>query len=340
MISAFDVDSEVKPEDSVSRVDSHVRLGSSKCSSRLSSRTSRVASVEAARAKKAASFADLEEEKAMLEKRQVLAERKFRLSQQGACLNLDAEIAKSAAKGQALAGIFRSPDQTPVHPSSQGPECMITEGLSPTVARRLNYSERSAKVVDIRSKSNATHESVARVTTSPPVADTDVVCTPPRGNTSHESTVRVATGPPVSDTDFSIDPDNLQLEAVTLQRQKTVLQAQQNRIVELLAVIQNKTKLLQPRVPFFDENPLDYRSFIRAFESLIESRTYSSTERLYYLEQYTMGDVKELIKSCHHLPPDVGYEDAHKLLKKKFVDEYGVALAYESKALAWPPIKA
>ena len=47
--------------------------------------------------------------------------------------------------------------------------------------------------------------------------------------------------------------------------------------------------------------------FFRAFESLIESRTCSSTERLYYLEQYTTGDVKELIKSCHHLPPDVGY---------------------------------
>lgn len=84
---------------------------------------------------------------------------------------------------------------------------------------------------------------------------------------------------------------------------------------------------------------MDYRSFVRAFESLIESRTQSSTERLYYLEQYTAGDVKELIRSCHHLPPDEGYEEARRLLKRKFGDEYRIASAYESKALGWPPIK-
>ena len=83
---------------------------------------------------------------------------------------------------------------------------------------------------------------------------------------------------------------------------------------------------------------MDYRSFVRASESLIESRTQSSTERLYYLEQYTAGDVKELIRSCHHLPPDEGYEEARTLLKGKFGDEYRIASAYESKALGWPPI--
>ena len=59
LVSAFDVDFEVKPEDSVSRVDSQVR---SRYSSSLSSRASRVASVEAAR------FAQLEAAKAILEK--------------------------------------------------------------------------------------------------------------------------------------------------------------------------------------------------------------------------------------------------------------------------------
>ena len=177
LVSAFDFDSEVKPEDSVSQLDSQVRSGSLKYSSCLSSRTSWVASVEAGR------FAVLEAEKAMLE------ERKFRFSQEEVHLNLDVEIAKSAAKGQALAGIFRSPDQPLVHPSCQEPECMIEEGVSPTVARQLNYPESSGKVADTRSQINANHKSVARV----------------------------ATGPPVAYTNFSIDPDYLQLEAVTLQ---------------------------------------------------------------------------------------------------------------------------
>ena len=91
LVSAFDVDSEVNLEDSVSRVDSPVRSGSSRHSSRLSSRTSRAASVEAARVKEAARFAELEAEKAMLEKRQVLEERKFRLSQEEVRLKLEVE---------------------------------------------------------------------------------------------------------------------------------------------------------------------------------------------------------------------------------------------------------
>ena len=84
LVSAFDV----KPEDSVNRVDSQVQSGSSRYSRRLSSRTSRVASLEAARVKEAARFAQLNAEKAMMEKRQVSEERKFRLSREEARLNI------------------------------------------------------------------------------------------------------------------------------------------------------------------------------------------------------------------------------------------------------------
>ena len=95
-------------------------------------------------------------------------------------------------------------------------------------------------------------------------------------------------------------------ETIELQRQQNALQLQQKRIVELLILNQNKSKLPQPRVPVFDGNPIKYRTFVRAFESWIESRISSSTDRLYYLEQFTAGDVKELVRSCHHLQPDEG----------------------------------
>ena len=88
--------------------------------------------------------------------------------------------------------------------------------------------------------------------------------------------------------------------------------------MELLAQNQNRSSLPQPRVSVFDGNPIEYRTFVRAFESLIESRTYSSTDRLYYLEQFTAGDVKELVRSCHHLPPEEGYDEARRLLKRKY----------------------
>ena len=77
LVSAFGVHSEVEPENSVSRVDSQVQLGSSRYSSRLSLRASRVASVEAAIVKEAARFAQLEAAKAMLEKGKFLRRESF-----------------------------------------------------------------------------------------------------------------------------------------------------------------------------------------------------------------------------------------------------------------------
>ena len=77
---------------------------------------------------------------------------------------------------------------------------------------------------------------------------------------------------------------------------------------------QNRSKLPQLRVPVFDGNLIGYRTFARAHENLIESRTSSSTDRLYYLEQFTARDVQELVRFCHHLPPDVGYNEACMLL--------------------------
>ena len=81
----------------------------------------------------------------------------------------------------------------------------------------------------------------------------------------------------------------------TLQQEQNALQIQQNRIVEMLAANQNKSRLPQPRVPTFDGNPLKYHTFVHSLESLIESRTSISTERLYYLEQYTA------VRPCRHL---------------------------------------
>ena len=54
---------------------------------------------------------------------------------------------------------------------------------------------------------------------------------------------------------------------------------------------------------------------MKAFECLIESRTESSSSRLYYLVQYTEGEVQELIGSCLAMDTEEGYPEAAKLLQ-------------------------
>ena len=92
-------------------------------------------------------------------------------------------------------------------------------------------------------------------------------------------------------------------------------------------------------MPVIGWSPIACSTFVRAFERLIESRTSSSTEKLYYLEQFPAGGVQEVVESCHHLPPDEGYNEACMLLRKKFGNEYHMAFSYETKALDWPNIR-
>ncbi|XP_068707733.1 uncharacterized protein [Montipora foliosa] len=110
--------------------------------------------------------------------------------------------------------------------------------------------------------------------------------------------------------------------------------------MELLAHNQNKNKLPQPRFSVYDRNPIEYRTFACTFDNLVESRTFSSTDTLCYIEQFTAGDVKELERSCHQLPVQEGYDEARWLLRRKYGDDYRIASAYEMKALHWPSIKA
>lgn len=83
----------------------------------MSSRASCTSSLLVARAKEAARVAELKAERTMLEKRQALEEQKFRLKLEESRFNLDAEIAKTAAKEQALAAMVDwSPSSFSVKP--------------------------------------------------------------------------------------------------------------------------------------------------------------------------------------------------------------------------------
>ena len=68
----------------------------------------------------------------------------------------------------------------------------------------------------------------------------------------------------------------------------------------------------------FDGDPLNFMPFMRAFEHGIEDKTSSHQDRLYYLEQYTSGQPKDLVRSCLHMEARRGYAEAKKLLKEHF----------------------
>ena len=113
----------------------------------------------------------------------------------------------------------------------------------------------------------------------------------------------------------------------------------QNEITSRLLQQQVSATLPQREMSIFDGDPLQCMYFIRTFEHCVEAKAGTYQDCLYYLEQYTRGQPRELVRSCLHMTPQQGYERAKELLIEHFGNEYTIATAYMDKAFGWPAIK-
>ena len=110
-----------------------------------------------------------------------------------------------------------------------------------------------------------------------------------------------------------------------------VLQQEQNSLALTLPI---------PTVPTFNGDPLQYTAFVRAFDALIETKTNNDSSRIYYLVQFTSGEVQDLMKSCLVMSPAEGYKEAMSLLKKRYGQGYKIASAYVDQVMQNAPIKS
>jgi hypothetical protein len=115
---------------------------------------------------------------------------------------------------------------------------------------------------------------------------------------------------------------------------------QQGDLTKLLLEAQIRATLPQRNILTFNGDPLEYVSWMTAFEHGVELKTTSERERLYFLEQHTSGPAKALVKSCMHLPPGEAYTVAKALLKKKYGNKYRISQAIMKKVQDWPDIKS
>ena len=74
------------------------------------------------------------------------------------------------------------------------------------------------------------------------------------------------------------------------------------------------------------------------FENLIESKTSDPSMKLYYLVQYTAGDVRQLMCCCLPMKPEEGYETARSLLKNRYGQGYKIATAYVERLTKIQPV--
>lgn len=88
----------------------------------------------------------------------------------------------------------------------------------------------------------------------------------------------------------------------------------QNEITTLLIKQHQRSFLPKRDIQIFDGDPLQFYTFMRAFENAVESKADSFSDCLYFLEQFTRGRPRDLVRSCQHMEPLRGYAEAKTLL--------------------------
>ena len=143
-------------------------------------------------------------------------------------------------------------------------------------------------------------------------------------------------------TPAPLPPAKTHVSSVSLDSPTTTNQIlqQQNQIMQEIIAQQQRVTLPKWQVPTFQGNPLEFRRFVTAFDAMIETREPDFTSRLYYLEQFTSGHAKELVRSCQHMKPEEGYNKARSLLREKFGQRHKLAMAYIERVLSAEPVKS
>ncbi|KAI2661726.1 G2 and S phase-expressed protein 1 [Labeo rohita] len=298
-------DKEVSPMDSVSMVASKT-LASNKSGSGVTSvsKRSSTSTASSARLKEEANRAALLAKAAAVKERQALEMKEAQLKAEMEKLEIETALAMSDAKIK----VYQDCEERQ-HYASQS---VVTKSVPKLELYEQDEYSVSSKYGKMSSRREAVQSSVP-LSVRPKKTST----LKERSTQDNESSCR-------------------NIDTVELQR---VMQRQTD-ITEMLAKSQRQSSLPQRDVPLFHGDPLEFRSFMKAFEHAVESRAASNTDKLYFLEQYTRGEPRDLVKSCQHMPDHRGYAEAMKLLHERFGNELKIATALMQKAFKWPEIKS
>lgn len=82
-----------------------------------------------------------------------------------------------------------------------------------------------------------------------------------------------------------------------------------------------------------------FRSFILNFDRTVGNRCLDDADKFLYLQQYTSGKAKQLVDTCIHFRPEIGYPKARNLLSKQYDNEFVVSNEFITKLNAWPVVR-
>lgn len=304
--AGMDSGDEIQPMDSVSNISSKRSTGVASHGSR-SSRSS----ISSTRLKAEAELAALLASQQMLQKKHELEEQEEQLRKRREKLDLETKLAESMARVKVYQDV-RSESHVSINrivsqPLHSDMESFVPSVSVPAPSEFLPVSHAS-HVDNTQKISNSQSQLVQQPST--------------RSKTKPSQSTLPNT--------FPLDSHTSMLQFI----------GKQNEIATLLVKQHNLASLPPREIPYFDGDPFRFHEFMRSFEEVVEKKADSPGDCLHFLEQYTRGQPKELVRSCQHMIPSQGYLRAKALLKENFGNEVKIAASYMEKALSWKVIRS
>ena len=359
----------------LSRKSKSIRSEVSLLSSRCSSRGSGTSAKAAAAARKAV----LKEQAIRLHRHQELQNQELFLKQQKEELELETKIAQAAAEERTYSEVgWTENANVDQFDKSYKPSCVSPTNLqlaSNAVPQGKEHSEHAFHTQQLSSNEQVLSITLDNNTTQQPSGDKHVLSTalsnnntqqlssdqhaPPtlnpnastwsRGNDMSSPTSICQKASPKVDKPNEVAHErpciieNAATPAYMPVMSQAYPQIPYDQMAQLLVQQQQHTVALTlptPKVPTFSGVAIDFCAFIQAFEQLNEQKTSDNSTQLYYLIQYTSGDVQELMRSCLSMDPREGYPEARRLLKSRYGRSYQIATAHVERIQRYPQIKS
>ena len=149
-------------------------------------------------------------------------------------------------------------------------------------------------------------------------------------------------------TQFAIHPledsSTPQLQQTFAKHQKEITQKKtSDDVLERLADLMTKRhaheQLPLPEPETFSGDLFHYPTWKKSFDTIVERRTDSPSQGLYYVGRYTTGEAKEAIRGLLALESEHAYRETRTILSDRFGNPFLVANAYRKKINEWPKIQ-
>lgn len=144
----------------------------------------------------------------------------------------------------------------------------------------------------------------------------------------------------------TLNPANLQVteskntanQPLQPRRELNVTYESTGELVKVLAEAMSANRLPIPEPSVFSGDPLKFKHWKASFQTLIERKNIPTAEKIFFLQKYVGGCVKEALDGYFLIGSEDSYEAAWNMLNERYGEPFVIAKAFRDKLHTWPKV--